>query len=77
MIAAADAASRCDVFLSIGTSALVYPAAGLAEAALAAGATLIEINPDATDLTPRVHVALTGPSGRVLPALLHALDAGR
>ena len=77
MVAAADAASRCDVFLSVGTSALVYPAAGLAEAALVAGATVVEINPDTTDLTPRVHVALKGPSGRVLPALLAALDAGR
>lgn len=76
MLRAAEAASRCDVFFSIGTSALVYPAAGLAEAALRAGATVIEINPNPTDLTPQAHVALQGPSGRLLPALLEALRPG-
>jgi len=70
----ADAASEdCDVFLSVGTSSLVYPAAGLAEMALRRRATVIEINPRATDLTPRADVVLRGPSGRVLPALLEAL----
>jgi len=76
MLQAADAASRCDVFLSIGTSALVYPAAGLAEAARRSGATVIEINPNPTDLTPHSHLALQGPSGRLLPALLQLLRAG-
>ena len=73
MLAAADAASHCDVFFSIGTSSLVYPAAGLAEAALYSGATVIENNPNRTDFTPRAHVSLRGPSGRLLPALLDAL----
>jgi NAD-dependent deacetylase len=73
MLRAADAASRCDIFLSIGTSALVYPAAGLAEAALGTGATLIEVNPNPTDLTPHAHLVLQGPSGQMLPALLAAL----
>lgn len=76
MLRAADAASHCDLFLSIGTSALVYPAAGLAEAALGAGATVIEINPNPTDLTPHAHLALQGPSGQLLPALLAALRDG-
>jgi len=53
MLAAADAAESCDVFLSIGTSSLVYPAAGLAESALRAGATVIEVNPERTDLSRR------------------------
>jgi NAD-dependent deacetylase len=70
MLAAADAAEGCDVFLSIGTSSLVYPAAGLAESALRAGATVIEVNTDRTDLTPAADVVLAGPSGELLPRLL-------
>jgi len=66
------AAGDCDLFLSIGTSSLVYPAAGLAEIALARGVPVIEINPHATDLSPRADVVLRGPSGQVLPALLAA-----
>ncbi len=73
MIAAADAAERCDVFLSAGTSSLVYPAAGLAEAALYARATIIEVNPNRTDLSPSAHVVLSGPSGVLLPRLVAAL----
>jgi NAD-dependent deacetylase len=73
MLAAAEAAESCDVFLSIGTSSLVYPAAGLAESALRAGATVIEVNPDRTDLSPAADVVLGGPSGLLLPRLLAAL----
>ncbi len=70
----ADAAARaCDVFLSVGTSSLVYPAAGLAEIALRQGAAIIEINPNPTDLSSCAEAALRGPSGRVLPELLAAL----
>jgi NAD-dependent deacetylase len=61
------------VFLSIGTTSLVYPAAGLAEAALRRGATLIEINPNPTDLSDRATLLLRGSSGLLLPALLAAL----
>jgi NAD-dependent deacetylase len=70
LLAADAAAADCDVFLSVGTSALVYPAAGLAEVALRRGVPVIEINPNATDLTPRADVVLAGPAGNVLPALL-------
>ena len=76
MLQAAAAAGECDVFLSIGTSSLVYPAAGLAEAALRAGATVIEINPSATELTPYAHIVLAGPSGKLLPPLVRALTPG-
>ena len=61
------------MFLSVGTSSLVYPAAGLAEIALRQGATIIEINPNPTDLSSCAEAALRGPSGRVLPELLAAL----
>src|SRR5262249_43774296 len=51
--AAAAAAATCDVFLSIGTSGLVEPAASLAFSALGHGATVIEVNPERTPLTER------------------------
>jgi NAD-dependent deacetylase len=73
MRAADRAANDCDVFLSIGTSSLVYPAAGLAEAALRRGATVIEVNPNATDLSPLADVVLRGPAGVILPQLLEAM----
>jgi len=71
------AASRsCDVFFSIGTSALVHPAASLPFEALQYGATVVEINPDPTPLTARAHLTLRGPAGEVLPALLRAAWPG-
>lgn len=45
---AADAATDCDIFLSIGTSSVVYPAAGLAAHARERGAFTVEINPETT-----------------------------
>ena len=70
------AAAMCDVFLSVGTAAAVYPAAGLAATASSSGATVIEINLAATELTARADIALSGPAGEVLPRLLQALDRG-
>jgi NAD-dependent deacetylase len=62
----------CQLFLSIGTSSLVHPAAALPRLALEAGATLVEINPHATPLSESAHFVLNGPAGEVLPALLQA-----
>jgi NAD-dependent deacetylase len=64
---------NCDVFLSIGTSALVYPAAGMPLAAVEAGKPVIEINPERTSLSDRATWFLAGKSGIVLPALEAAL----
>jgi NAD-dependent deacetylase len=73
-IAAAFSASReCDVFLCIGTSAVVYPAASLPLEALANQATVIEINPDPTPLSPKASHVLNGPAGKILPELLSQL----
>lgn len=75
-LAAAHAAARqCDVFFSIGTSALVYPAADLPLTALAQGATVVEINPASTPLSAQASFVLQGPSGVVLPAILGTLVA--
>lgn len=71
----ADAASAdCDVFLSVGTSSLVWPAAGLAESAGRNGATVIEINVDATPMTELSHFVLQGKAGELLPELVNCLD---
>ncbi len=72
---AEDAAEHCDVFLSIGTSAQVYPAAELPLRALSAGATVVEINPERTALTRHIQFALQGAAGTVLPLLLDKLAA--
>ncbi len=71
---AENAASQCDVFLSIGTSSLVYPAAGLAQLAQQNGATLIEINPNPTPNT-FVDITLAEKAGLVLPTLINQLSA--
>jgi NAD-dependent deacetylase len=70
----AEAAARsCEVVLSIGTSGLVHPAAGLPLVAKRRGALLIEVNPNPTPLTAHVDFALAGSAGVVLPALVQAL----
>ena len=74
MRAAAQAATECDLFLSIGTSSLVHPAAGLADVAIAAGATVVEVNPGRTALSDAADLRLAGPAGTVLPLLLERVD---
>lgn len=73
--AAARAVDRSDLFFSIGTSSLVWPAAGLAETARQQGATIVEINPDATPLSSQASYCLQGKSGEVLPELIDCLAA--
>lgn len=71
--ALAEAQARstgCDVFLCVGTSAVVHPAAELPRLARAHGATLVEINPQPTPLSPHAHFCLSGAAGVVLPALV-------
>ena len=72
--AASEAARGSDVLLSVGTSGLVYPAAALPFEALENGATLVEINPGETPLTPHANYSIRGPAGEVLPELVGALS---
>jgi NAD-dependent deacetylase len=72
---ASEAARGADLFLSVGTSSLLYPAAALPHEALESGATLVEINPGETPLTPHADCALRGPAGDVLPRLIRELSA--
>lgn len=67
---AVKAARQSQIFFSIGTSALVQPAASLALIAKQAGAMLVEINAAETPLTPRVDYFLQGNSGEILPDLV-------
>jgi len=66
-LAAAQAATACDVFLSVGTSSVVYPAAGLLAAARARGAFTVEVNPETT--ASEVDVALPMAAEAALPLL--------
>jgi len=67
----AERASRkAQLFLVIGTSALVYPAAGLAEMARNAGAQVGVINTDSTPLDGVADWVLQGAAGEILPRLL-------
>lgn len=68
--AAAEAVSACDVFMSVGTSSVVYPAAGYAEMAASRGVPTIEVNPEPTPLTARVDVSLRSGAGRAMPDLV-------
>lgn len=64
------ATGSADLFLSIGTSAVVYPAASLPLMAKQQGAFLAEVNPEPTPLTDRADEFLQGPAGVVIPELL-------
>ena len=64
---AAQRASGCELCFVIGTSGLVYPAAGLPEIAKAAGAYVCEVNPERTPLSSFCDEVLTGKAGEVLP----------
>ncbi len=76
--AAVRASATCDVLFSIGTSALVYPAADLPFQARRHGATIVEVNPQPTPLTDEAQFVLAGPAGEVLTELVKTLTkAGR
>lgn len=67
---AEHAVASSEVFLVIGTSAMVYPAAGLVPFANENGAVVIEINLEPTPFSESVDFALEGPAGELLPQLL-------
>ncbi|HTX77029.1 MAG TPA: NAD-dependent deacylase [Terracidiphilus sp.] len=67
---ACEASGQARVMLVVGTSAVVYPAAGLAELAQAAGAKLAIINPGKTPLDSAADWVIGGTAGDTLPQLL-------
>jgi NAD-dependent deacetylase len=66
---AAGAAATSDVCFVVGTSAIVYPAAGLPLAAKRAGAFLVEVNPEPTPLSDLCDLTLRGLAGEILPLI--------
>lgn len=70
---AEKAAKECDAFLVVGTSALVYPAAGLPELALHRGKLVVEINPEGTPLSPQVTLSVRSKAGEALEWLREKL----
>jgi NAD-dependent deacetylase len=71
--AAFFASQQCDLFLAIGTSGVVQPAASLPLVALEQGITTVEINPNPTPFTPKASFVLAGTSAQLLPVLVQAL----
>lgn len=69
------AAASANVFLSIGTSGLVYPAAQLAEVARWSGAVIVEANTAPTPLSEIADYVLRGPAGTTLPLLAERLGS--
>jgi NAD-dependent deacetylase len=64
---AQQAARKCDALLVVGTSGVVYPAAGLA---YEAPAKVVIVNPGPTELDAAAHAVLRGTAAQLLPQLL-------
>ncbi len=71
---AAEAAADCDLFITVGTSATVYPAAGLIELAARRGAFVVEVNREATPLSHLADRSFREPAGEVLPRLVARIE---
>lgn len=77
LAAAIAGTEESDVFVAVGTSATVYPAAGLIELAYRQRALVIEINPEETTLSSLAGLCLRGPAGQELPRLTEAIERCR
>jgi NAD-dependent deacetylase len=72
---AVEATQSADVVVVVGTSGIVYPAAGLADLALARGAVVIEVNPEPTPLSGSATICIRETASQALPGLLQRLPA--
>jgi NAD-dependent deacetylase len=70
-----EAVSNADLVVVVGTSGIVYPAAGLPELALANGIPVVEVNPEPTPLSDSATVTLRETAAGALPSLLQRLPA--
>ncbi|HVW80325.1 MAG TPA: NAD-dependent deacylase [Mycobacteriales bacterium] len=68
--AAVDAATECDLFLAVGTSLTVHPAAGLCDVAVGAGARLVVVNAEPTPYDGLADAVIDAPIGTALPLLV-------
>lgn len=67
------AIEKCDLFFSIGTSALVQPAASFAMVAKENSACVVEINREPTPISDLVDYSVMGRAGEILPELANRL----
>lgn len=72
---AVEATGSADVMVVVGTSAIVYPAAGLPDLALARGTAVIEVNPEPTPLSGSATISIRESASQALPGLLERLPA--
>lgn len=75
LAAAAAASGDCDLFLAIGTSLSVYPAAGLCDYALNRGARLVIMNAEPTPYDGAADAVIREPIGTALPRLVAAAES--
>lgn len=68
-----DELAACDLFISIGTSGHVYPAAGFVEAAATAGAHTVELNLERSLVNHHFNQSINGLAGEIVPAYVHDL----
>ena len=74
---AAHESERADLFLVVGTSATVWPAAGLIEIAARGGALVVEVNREETPLTALADLHLEGAAGELIPGLAAEIERWR
>lgn len=67
---AEEAAEAAEVFLVVGTAAVVYPAASLAPLAKSAGAKVVEVNLEETPVSSVIDYSLRGRAGEILPEIV-------
>ena len=70
-----EALTTCDLFIAVGTSAQVYPAAGFVKAAKDAGATTVEVNLEPTAASHWFDLSVIGPASIKLPMLMSSLSS--
>jgi NAD-dependent deacetylase len=69
------ALARCDLFMAIGTSGQVYPAAGFVKEASAAGARTVELNLEPSAVSSLFAERRSGPASRIVPGFVDELLA--
>lgn len=72
-----SALAVCEAILVVGTSGMVYPAAGFPAMAKKSGAKVVEVNPDETPITAYADVFVKAPAGEALPLIVESIKKAR
>jgi len=72
-----EESGRAGIFLAVGTSGLVQPAASLPVIAKRGGAYLVEVNPEPTPLSEAADLAVRAAAGAAMPELLERIGLAR